>query len=154
MANETNVIIGISPGTRNIALVVLVGTELRDWRERGFHGPWSKLKLQKIIEVVESMLNLYQPRAVACKNVHHSRTSSALDRVNAELKNLIERKNQKLHLYSYSQLIKTLVPETKSCRRDMIHLLSNLYPTLQPLALREKVLKRPYHWRLFDALGC
>jgi hypothetical protein len=154
MESKTNVIIGISPGTRYITIVILVGTELRDWRERAFHGPWSEMKLTKISAVVKSLLDFYRPRAVAFKPVHRSRSSPALEQVTSELMKLATENTQTPYVYTSGQLIATLLHKQRADRKDLINLLVRLYPTLLPLATRETILNRPYHWRLFDALGC
>lgn len=154
MVNKTNVIIGINPGTRYIAVAVLAGTELRDWREKAFFGPWSEVKSKKILKTFASIIDLYHPRAVAFKRVHRSRSSPALECVISGLLKLSATEHRQPFTYTTAQLIGSLLRKGKADRVELIRALVSLYPSLQPLARREANLRRPYHWRLFDALGC
>ena len=154
MAKQPVIVIGISAGTRYVGFTVLSGLELMDWREKAFNGPWNEGKLKKILTSFRIMVELYGPTAVAFKRVHRSRTSPGLDHLVNELTKLARSRNIRTCTYTTQQMIAMLLHKKRGNRKILSETLLNIYPSLHPLARRELEIKRSYHLRLFEALGC
>lgn len=153
MAKQPITILGINPGSRYIGMAVFRGPELRDWRVKVIKGRWSRKKMAKALMIVSGFIERYQPKALAIKKLHASRTSPDLDRLVARVKALSGRKGLKVCEYSIGELEAFFCPGERTNKRRMAEVVASEYPALFLDLLREKGNKNPYHLRMFEAVA-
>ena len=153
MAKRPITILGINPGSRYIGMAVFRGPELRDWRVKVIKGKWSKEKTAKALTIISGFIERYQPKALAIKRLHRSRSSPELDRLVVKIKALSRRKGMKLREYSIEDLEACFCPGERSNKKKMAESVASQYPVLFPELMKERSNKNPYHLRMFEAVA-
>lgn len=146
-------ILGLNPGTRYLGMAVFQGPEIRDWGVKTFKGKWSKDKLKKIKEIVSELISRYDLNTLAIKRVHPSRSSTNLNSLISELKNLARKKGLKICSYSLRELKDQFKEEAKINKRVLAEILAREYPALFRELQKEQENKNPYFSRLFEAVA-
>ena len=100
MPKEPLRIIGINPGTRYMGIAALQGTELMDWGVKNVPGKSPEEKTENAIIILSSLLDQYEPDAIAIKRFHLSRTSPNLNGLIRGIKKLSPGKKINNHEYS------------------------------------------------------
>lgn len=150
----SQMVLGLSVGTRYIGIAIFEGATLKSWREKAFHGPWSAHKLDKILKAVRTEIELYPPVALGLKCVHRSRSSSGLERLMKAINSLAEQRKLPVYKYPVGALIRTFVTnKPRPTRKDMARALASLYPILQTEAEQEAKSRIPYYMWLFEAVA-
>jgi len=144
-------ILAINPGTRYIGVAVFEGPELLDWRVKVTKGRWSKEKPNKLMLIVRSFIDRYEPDVLAIKKLQCSRSSENLNRLIHRIKQLSKRKGLRVHQYSIKEVEKFFFPEGKTNKRKLAEILALKYPELSHELKKEKANKNPYHIRMFEA---
>jgi len=149
---EGNTILGISPGARYMGIALVRSGALCEWKVRTYKGFWSKRKLNKAIDHIERMVITHAIDHIACKVPHGSRSSAAVGEIVERLKALAEEYKIEFHTYSIGEL-KRAFPVHIQNKRSLAQYISEIHPELYQTFLRENDLKRPYHWRTFEAIA-
>lgn len=153
MAREANRILAINPGTRYLGLAVFVGPELMDWRIKTFKGKWSKAKLEKILDSISGIIELYEPDALAVKKLHPSRSSKNLRLLVSGMKAMAQRKKIKVYQYLIKELEDFLIEEGKLNKRNLAEKIIKEYPMLVHELNKEKSRKHSYYMRTIEAVA-
>jgi len=146
-------ILAINPGTRYVGTAVFEGPELLDWRVKVIKGKWSKEKSKKLMMVVRSLIEQYEPDVLAIKKLHHCRSSVNLNRSVSRIKQLSKRKGLKLYQYSIKELEAFFFPGKKANKRRLAETLTSKYPVLLHEFNKERNNRNSYHIRMFEAVA-
>jgi RNase H-fold protein (predicted Holliday junction resolvase) len=143
------VVLGISIGTRVTGIAIINDTELIAWQSHTFPAEWSKAKMEQIINRYEKYIRTHRVTMVVIKIPRLSHHNNALKNLLSKLRSLIA-----FHgcLVDYTTLneIKTTLPIQNSF--DIQRFIVRQYPVLLPEYNRERVNKRPYHHKMFEAV--
>ena len=146
-------ILAINPGTRYVGVAVFEGPELLDWRVKVFKGKWSKEKSNKLMLIVRSFIDRYEPDVLAIKKLQRSRSSENLNRLIHRIKQLSKRKGLRVHQYSIKEVEQFFFPEGKTNKRKLAEILALKYPELSHELKKEESNKNPYQIRMFEAVA-
>ena len=114
--NQTK-ILAINPGTRYLGIALFQGLELREWRVKVVNGKGAKEKAQKVQSIVLSFFDLYDPALLAIKKLNPSRSSSNLNKIVGNMKELSKRKGIRVYEYSIKDMEMFLSPEERINKR-------------------------------------
>jgi hypothetical protein len=144
------VVLGISIGTRVTGIAIINNTELIAWQSHTFPAQWSKAKMDQIITRYEKYIRTHKVTMVVIKIPRLSHHNKALQNLLSKLRSLIA-----FHgcLMDYTTLneIKATLPQIQNASDIQDHTL-NQYPVLLPEYSRERVNKKPYHHKMFEAV--
>lgn len=146
-------IMGINPGTRYMGIAIFQGTELRDWQVKNIAGKWSKEKMGKAKMIVSSLIEQYEPDALAIKKLHPSRSSPNLNRLVEKIKELAKGKSLRICHYSIKDLEGFFSPEERMDKKKLAEIIASKYPFLSHELEKEKSHRNPYHLRMFEAVA-
>jgi len=150
---KTIKIIGLNPGTRYMGFAVLYGMDLRDWGVRNIEGSWSKDKLTKIMLILSSLFDTYEPKFLAIKKLNPSRGSPNLSQLVDRIKDIAKEKGMKIREYSLSQLKKFFQEEGRLKKKGLAQIIASQYPTLFYELRKEQNNMLPYYIRMFEAVA-
>jgi Holliday junction resolvasome RuvABC endonuclease subunit len=146
-------ILGLNPGTRYLGIAVFQGPELRDWGVKTFKGQWSKEKLKKIKENILELISRYDLNTLAIKELHPARSSANLKALICELKDLARGKGLKVYSYPLQKMKGRFKEESKINKKTLAEILAREYPALLRELAKERENRKPYFWRLFEAVA-
>lgn len=146
-------VLAVNPGSRYLGIAVLQGTQLRDWRVKVLRGRSTREKAGKAKYILLTLLQRYQPAALAIKKLDRCRSSRALNQLTQEISILAESNGAKVREYPLRRLERFFTGQRKSNKRAMAEILATEYPDLMYELDREKAAKNPYHIRLFEAVA-
>jgi Holliday junction resolvasome RuvABC endonuclease subunit len=132
---------------------VCSGADLRDWGVKNIQGRKLKDKLGKIKQIMASLINQYQPGALAIKNLNPARSSENLDKITAEIITLAERQGLKIYQYRGKDLKQFFSPEKKINKKELAERVAREHPVLFRELEEEKKHRNPYRIRMFEAVG-
>jgi Holliday junction resolvasome RuvABC endonuclease subunit len=146
--------LAINPGSRYIGFAAFRGPDLIDWGVRVNRAatPRGRTKVAKaiLIEAIER----FQPEALAIKQLHPSRSSSALNGFSDSITELARRRKIRHCQHSIGQLKAALCrPETKGNKRQLAEAVTALYPVLTHDFQAEMANHNAYHMRMFEAVA-
>ena len=144
------VILGISIGTRVTGIAILNNSELIAWESHSFPTKWSKPKLQQIINRYEKHVRTHKVPTVIIKIPRLSHHSKPLKDILSGLRSLLTFHGCMVDYTTLTEL-KTKLPQIENAS-DVEDYALNLYPVLLPEHTRERVNKRPYHHKMFEAV--
>ena len=153
MPKEPLRIIGINPGTRYMGIAALQGTELMDWGVKNVSGKSPEEKIENAIIILSSLLDQYEPDAIAIKRFHLSRTSPNLNGLIRGIKKLSQGKKINIYEYSIRDLERSLCPGGRISKGDLVEIVASEYPVLFYELNKEKSRKNPYYTRMFEAVA-
>lgn len=153
MPKKIHKILAINPGTRYVGIAVFEGPELLDWRVKVIKGKWSKGKLQKIMLLLRSFIEQYEPDVLAIKKLHRSRSSVNLNHLTSRIKQVSKRKGLKIHQYSIKDVKSFFFPGAKSNKSKLAETITSKYPFLLHEFNKENANKNSYHIRVFEAVA-
>lgn len=146
-------ILAINTDTRYVGIAVFQGLELEDWRVKVFKGKLTDEKCQKIMTLVRSFADQYEPNVLAIKKLHRSRSSPSLNRLTGRIKQLSKRRGLKVCEYSIKDLEAFFFPERKTNKKKLVEILASKYPALSHDFNKEQNNKNAYHIRMFEAVA-
>lgn len=164
-------ILGVNQGTRYLGIAFFQGYELRDWGVKVIEGKWSKEKMEKAIMIVSSLIEQYQPDALAIKRLHISRSSPSLNILVERIKELAKIKGLTVYQYSIKELEAFFSEEDLSAcnggsrsnrakpqaerinKKKLAEIITKEYPALLQELEKEKSHRNPYHIRMFEAVA-
>jgi Holliday junction resolvasome RuvABC endonuclease subunit len=146
-------ILGINPGTRYFGIAVFQGPELKDWGIKVVKGRWSKEKMRRVMKIVSRLTEQYEPKVLAIKKLHPSRSSNNLKSLVRKIKELARRKKLKVYQYSIEELEAFFSPGEKTNKKGLAELVASAYPELLNELKKEKTSKNSYHLRMFEAVA-
>jgi RNase H-fold protein (predicted Holliday junction resolvase) len=144
------VILGISIGTRVTGIAVVNNTELIAWQSHTFTAQWSKAKMEQIITRYEKYLRSHKVTMVIIKIPRLSHHNASIRDLLSKLRALITF-NGCMMDYTTLNEIKTKLPQVQNAS-DIQDYILNIYPVLLPEHTRERVNKKPYHHKMFEAV--
>lgn len=153
MPKKLHKILAINPGSKYVGIAVFAGHELIDWRVRVIKGKWSATKLQRIILLVHSFIDRYQPDVLAIKRLHRSRGSANLKQLVSRIKQLSKRKRLRIYQFSIKELENFFSPQQRINKAELAAILTSRYPELLSEFNKEQSNKNRYHIRMFEAVA-
>ena len=146
-------IVGVNQGTRYLGIAFFQGYELRDWGVKVIEGTWSKENMERAMMIVSSLIEQYQPEALAIKKIYPSRSTPNLKLLVGKIKELAKRKSLRLYQYSIKELESFFSKEERINKKRLAEIITSEYPELLHELEKEKSHKNPYHIRMFEAVA-
>lgn len=147
-------VLGISPGTRTMGLVVFSDTHIVYSQVKKFQGVWSERKLNAIMRVVTKVLDRYCVSLVVCKVVHSSSKSAVLDTIEKSIEGLCLQKGVRFSSCFLDEVLEVTLPSgqkaSKAILADMIAL---KHPEVALEFSKERINRHPYYIKLFEAIA-
>jgi Holliday junction resolvasome RuvABC endonuclease subunit len=154
MDTKTKTILGINQGTRYLGLAVISGTMLRDWKVKTLKNKWSQAKLRKALRIVKTLIDQYQPTAIAIKRLNSYRSSQSLRMLTLNICKIARIKHVKAFEFSISDLKRHYSGEESICnKKQLAEVLASQYPDLYFELEKEKKNRNPYYMRMFEAVA-
>ena len=153
MTRKIHKILVVNPGTRYMGMAVFHGPELMDWRVKVISGKWSKEKPQKILALVRTFMEQYKPDILAIKKLHRSRSSANLNRLARRIKQDCTRNGLRVCQCTIRELEAFLLGEGRNSKGKLAQVLATEYPFLLPEFQKERENKKPYYFRMFEAVA-
>lgn len=161
MRFDQSLILAVNPGTRYLGLAIFHGNQLIDWRVKIIKGKWSSKKLQKVLSIVDGIIDRYRPDHLAIKHVHPSRSSKNLNALVEGIEKLALRNKHPVHRYSIKQMERFLCGEKRKNKKNLAQAVAAQYPELYSeldtefpeLLDPNRKRKNPYHMRMFEAVA-
>jgi Holliday junction resolvasome RuvABC endonuclease subunit len=151
MQKEQPKTLAISQGSRYIGFAAFRGPELLDWGVRVIRAKTSRGKIQIATAILVEAIERFRPDTLAVKQLHASRSSSALNGLTDSITELACRRKIRVCRYSIGQLKAALCPEAKGNKRRLAEEVAALYPVLAHDLQKEMTNRNPYHLRMFEA---
>jgi Holliday junction resolvasome RuvABC endonuclease subunit len=153
MPKEAFKILGINPGLRYLGIAVLQGVGLRDWRVMTIPGTQPEDKAKGALRLVSKLIDEHEPNVLAIKKLHPARSSRALARWVAQVRDLAKGKGLRVYQYSVRDLEAFIAPGERTNKRRMAEAIACEYPALLHELGRERRSRNAYHLRMFEAVG-
>jgi RNase H-fold protein (predicted Holliday junction resolvase) len=153
MQNNRNIILAINPGTRYIGIAVLEGTDLLDWSVKVISGEISRVKLQRMMNLINELISFYEPETIVLKRLHQSRSSKALKQFCSQVERLADSGGIKLSRYSIDEIKAFFAPGEKINKLRLAELICKKHPVLRRELEKEQDNLNPYHIRMFEAVA-
>ena len=150
MAEAT--ILGISPGTRYLAVAISRRGTLHDFRVRHYKNAWSEEKLIKVTEYIEGLIIRHVITHIACKVPHASRCSEALNELIGRIKELVEEYRLSIQMYSISELKEWCMAGIRN-KKNLAGHLANDFPELTQIFMKEMQNRHQYYLKIFEAIA-
>lgn len=147
-------IIGINPGTRYLGVAIFEGPEPVDWRNKTLKEKWSKEKMNRVIGIISSFIERYEPNILAIKKLHPSRRSENLKRLVVRIKEFSKRKGLKVYQYSIKNLENFFSGEERiKNKKRLAEIVVSEFPVLFHEFKRDKSNRNKYFIRVFEAVA-
>lgn len=153
MSTSTIKILAINPGTRYMGFAVFYGPELRDWGTKVVKGKWSAKKKEKLVNIVQTLIDRHQPDAIAIKKLHPSRSSKQLDSFVSAIKRYAEDAGLPVCEFPIKYLEFYFSPRTPINKMQLAGLLAEKYPDLFYEFNRESMNGNKYYIWMFEAVS-
>ncbi|MCH8903558.1 MAG: crossover junction endodeoxyribonuclease RuvC [Bacteroidetes bacterium] len=153
MDNESEVILGIVPGTRYLGIAVMHDSELRDWRIKTFSGRWSSAKKKKILNAIERIINQHQVTSISLKKFHPSRSSKNLIELISEIRQLAKSKRLEVYSYTVDEIKASFSDEKMMNKKCLAKMLIDRNPEFRFELNQERKNPSSYHIRMFEAVA-
>lgn len=147
------IVLGISPGTRNVGLAVLYNGKLTDWKIQTFQGVWSELKLQKIIHFIDRYVDGNKVTAVAIKIPDELPVSANYIQLVGTINVYFERRGIRPMYYTLSNLKKHYCPDEKINKATLRKCIVAKYPDLLPEFHNEQSNRNSYYAKVFESVA-
>ena len=144
------VVLGISIGTRVTGIAIINNTELIAWQSHSFPAQWSPAKMEHIITRYEKYIKTHKVTMVVIKIPRLSHHNTAIKSLLSKLRSLLTFHGCMMDYTTLNEL-KTTLPQIQNAS-DIQDYTLNQYPVLLPEYSRERVNKRPYHHKMFEAV--
>lgn len=141
--------LGISIGTRVTGIAIINDTELIAWQSHTFPAQWSKAKMEQIINRYEKYIRTHKVTMVVIKIPRLSHHNNALKNLLSKLRSLIAFHGCLMDYTTLNELKNTLPIQNSF---DIQTFIVHQYPVLLPEYNRERVNRRPYHQKMFEAV--
>lgn len=133
-----------------MGFAVFYGPELRDWGTKVVKGKWSAKKKEKLINIVQSLIDQHQPAAIAIKKLHPSRSSRQLDSFVCSIKLIAEESELSVYEYPIKYLEAYFSTGKLINKRQLAELLARRHPALYNELNSDN--NRYYLW-MFEAIA-
>lgn len=147
------VVLGISIGTRITGIAIISDmdkTELIAWQSHTFPAQWSKSKMAQIITRYEKYIKNHRVTMVVIKIPRLSHHNKAIQNLLSKLRSLIAFHGCMMDYTTLNEL-KGKMPQIQNSSGIQDYAVSQ-YPVLLPEYARERVNKKPYHHKMFEAV--
>ena len=153
MSNKRKTILGISPGTHTTGLALIKNNDLFEWRVKVFNEIWTEVKLERILLVIEALINKNRVEIIVLKEVDKSRSSNALKQLEFAIKTLAKDKNIPLCTYSIDDIKRECSKGSKSDKGVIVEYVLCKHPELNREYHKELGNKNPYYIKVFEAIA-
>jgi hypothetical protein len=146
------VVLGISIGTRVTGIAIITSTdrnELIAWQSHSFPAQWSNPKMEQIISRYEKYIKTHRVTMVVIKIPRLSHHNNAIRTLLSKLRSLIAFHGCLMDYTTLNELKATLPIENAF---DVQKYIVQQYPVLLPEYNRERINKKPYHHKMFEAV--
>jgi|SRR5690606_1087629 len=147
----TNIVLGISLGTRYVGIALLRNGFLTDCRIKPFLSSWSKDKETEILDYLEKYLITNGIQTIAQKFSNPDRSSPQLLDLERGFLKIIDEYQIKIFSYTISD-IKELCQNSKN-HHELSDFLSERYPYLYTAYNKERKQRKEYYKRMFEAVA-
>lgn len=148
--NKEHIVLGISPGTKEIGFAVMRGTELLYWANKSFKGVWSIDKKEKIQDVIQKVLMKYEVSKMAIKIPDERKSSPALNEVVKGIKGLCKTSKITVKEYSLNDLKEYFIGTSKSDKKDLVAIVG-MYDELM---VKGRSWDEKYYIKVIEAIAC
>lgn len=152
MQNKRPTILAINPGTRYLAVAVLKGPFLADWRIFVLTGD-QREKLAKAGRLIGKLITDHSPDLLALKKLHRSRCSKPLERLDRALRNLARSRSVATSEHSIQEIEVFLLSDERPNKRKLSQAVCQCHPILNHNYNREENNLNPYYTRVFEAVA-
>lgn len=142
-------ILGISIGGRQIGIAVIKNNELIDWKTKTYAGLKKRKRIILILDSIKREVKAHKITHVALKELE--RFSAVNDLVHEELKSK-GRYGFRVKSFYMDDVRRVFGNSRLLGKKDMLGMITHLYPCLLPLLEKEKKNLNPYYTRLFEAV--
>lgn len=153
MPGHGHTILGISPGTRTMGIVVWKGREMIDWRVRAFRGSFSDVKLGKVITLIEGYIEDHGVTVLALKLNHKSRSSSGLEEIVSSIIEFAKEKEMAVYQYAIDEIKKCFCEDEINNKMELFEQAVEKIPELLFEYKREMEIERGYYVKMFEAIA-
>lgn len=151
MLRRPKTVLGVNPGTRYLAVAVVQGSELRDWRIKGVSGKEIKEKVENAKRMLGWFIERYGVDVLIIKELHPARGSANLKKLVSSLKSFARRKGLRVYEYTIDQ-VKECFDEAAN-KRELAEMMVECYSALQHELMKERSNRNSYHIRVFEAVA-
>lgn len=152
---QTQSILAVRPGRREMGVAVLQGTTLQYWGVAGFRNSKADQVHLDIHARLQTLIKQYQPKILAMEKVSSSRSkaSPVIKKIAVQIAGL--SLNSSLHFYPYSlETIKNhLCDNPQATRRDVVNQILKRYPHLKRYATWQSRWQEEYWSAMFVAIA-
>ncbi len=174
MGKNSHNILAINPGSRYFGVAVFHNSDLREWTTKVLstkplrqkiqpkadaplaqkHGGFSVAEKKKEIKsIISEYLDVHSITIVALKQLHPSRTSSALSSLVSIITTLAQVRKRKIVEYSIDEIKQKLISSGRLNKKCLMDEVALRYPYLHRELERERKHKNPYLIRMFEAVA-
>jgi hypothetical protein len=153
MANNSRVILGISPGSRIIGLAVIISGELVEWKVKSFKEKWCCDKRAAILSVIEKLFDHYDVSVISLKKMDPLKSSFQTDALVLSIEQLGERKKVEVLRYSLSDLDYDSRPNKRDGKTKLPEQVVEKHPVLKKEYFKEMNNRREYYIKMFEAVA-
>src|ERR1017187_334307 len=117
MSAQANIILGLSPGTHQMGIVLYYNGEFMDWRLRTFPGKWNDKKLETILAIIERLFDKYEPPVVAIKISDLKQKSKGMKQILKGIQKLTQKREIQFHTYTLKEMERYCSKEKRVTKR-------------------------------------
>lgn len=150
---RTKTILGISLGTRSIGIAVLKGENLMDWRVKSFKGEWSKMKLNKILSVLDDIINGFGIQKIIIKIPDSFQNSFGLELLLHGVLKIAKENCISCKHVTTSVLKRWIEKKTEPTKGSINEILKIKFPQLNFELKRESINRNPYYFKMLEAIS-
>lgn len=153
MKKQKQTVLAINPGMRYLGIAVFCGPVLNDWSVKVVCGKRSPEKLDKIMVLIERLIDEHNPDIIVLKKFHSSRSSQYLNVLSKRIENLASGRNISLTQYSIEEIEAFYSPGCPINKSDLAELMCQRHPVLRIDYNKERHNTNPYYLRMFEAVA-
>lgn len=153
MRGHGHTILGISPGSQNIGVVVFKNRELIDWRIRRLNGSYSDIKFKKVVSLIEGYIEEYGVTVLALKQNHKARSSSGLEEMASKIIDLAKEKQLEVYQYAIDEIKKCFCEAEINNRLELLEQAVEKIPELLYEYKKELEGGQGYYLKMFEAIA-
>lgn len=146
-------ILSIVPASRYLSFAIFYDTDLRDWGIKDIRDKKLDTRINKAKEIISELINRYEPKILAIKELDSIRTSSNLDTLNKAVIEFARKKGLEIQKYTLKEIKSSLSPGQRINKKDLAKIIISLYQSLFYDFQKEKNNLNPYYLKEFEAVS-
>jgi RNase H-fold protein (predicted Holliday junction resolvase) len=153
MANHITTVLGISPGTRFTGIAVFRHGELIEYQTKTFTGKVSKIKLQRIHNTIEEIINGYAVDAIVIKIPKGRTKHKGVKQIIADIEKMAAKKHLQVFRCNISGLKQACLSDKNTNRQDLAEYLMQKYPDELSFVRHCGYNRHTYYGKMFEAVA-